>query len=61
MIKVEIMKLRKSFKFVNVLVDMLEFISVVEKFWSETEVLFNFISVLFRLLKKFKVLKSVLK
>lgn len=52
-IKSEIMKPRKPFKFVNALVDMPEFLRVVEGFWST--------SALFRFLKKLKALKPLLK
>lgn len=60
-IKSEIMKPRKPFKFVNALVDMPEFIPLVQGFWSQTEVLFNSTSALFRLSKKLKALKPMLK
>lgn len=40
---------------------MPDFLTVVEGFWSETEVLFNSTSALFRLTKKLKALKPVLK
>lgn len=60
-IKSEIMKPRKPFKFVNALVDMPEFIPLVYGFWSETEVLFNSTSALFGLSKKLKSLKPILK
>lgn len=60
-IKSEIMKPRKPFKFVNALVDMPEFLTVVNGFWSDTEPLFNSTSALFRLSKKLKALKPMLR
>lgn len=60
-IKSAIMKPRKPFKFVNALVEMLEFLTVVEGFWLGTEVLYNSTSALFRLSKKLKALKPALK
>lgn len=57
-IKSEVMKPRKPFKFVNALVDMPDFLSVLEGFWSGTEVLFNSTSALFRLGKKLKALNQ---
>ena len=61
MIKSEIMKPRKPFKFVNALVDMPEFLEVVNGFWRSTEPLFISTSALFRLSKKLKSLKPILK
>lgn len=55
------MKPRKPFKFVNALVDMPEFLPVVSDFWSSTEPLFNSTSSLFRLAKKLKALKPLLR
>lgn len=60
-IKKEVMIPRKPFKFVNALVDISGFLSMVEEFWSETEPLFNSTSALFRLSKKLKALKPKLK
>ena len=60
-IKSEVMKPRKPFKFVNALVEMPEFLKVIEDFWAETEPLFNSTSALFRLSKKLKALKPSLK
>ena len=60
-IKTELMKPKKPFKFVNALSDMPEFIQRVESFWMETAPLFNSTSALFRLSKKLKALKPVLK
>lgn len=46
---------------VNALVDMHDFLPLVDGFWSETEPLFKSTSALFRLTKKFKALKPILK
>lgn len=46
---------------VNALVDMHDFLPLVYGFWSETEPLFKSTSALFRLTKKFKALKPILK
>lgn len=60
-IKTELMKPKKPFKFVNALVEMSEFFLQVKGFWDETTPLFNSTSALFRLSKKLKALKPVLK
>ncbi|CAN7118348.1 unnamed protein product [Brassica rapa subsp. narinosa] len=57
----EIMKPRKPFKFVNVVADMPDFLPLVGKFWEETEPLFNSTSALYRLSKKLKALKPMLR
>ena len=60
-IKMDLLKPRKPFKFVNALVDTPEFLRVVESFWSGTENLFVSTSALFRLSKKLKALKPLLR
>lgn len=55
------MKPMKPFKFINAVVDMPEFLPLVEDYWSGTEPLFNSTSALFRLSKKLKALKPRLK
>lgn len=60
-IKKKSMKPRKPFKFVNVVVDMPEFLPLVESFWSGTVPLLNSTSALFRLSKKPKALKPMLR
>ena len=60
-IKSEIMKPRKPFKFVNSLVEMPELLTVVNGLWLSTEPLFISTSALFRLSKKLKALKPLLR
>lgn len=60
-IKTELLKPKKPFKFVNALVEMPEFLPQTRGFWDNTEPLFNSTSVLFRLSKKLKALKPVMK
>lgn len=60
-VKSELMKPKKPFKFVNTLVDMPDFLPLVEELWAGTEPLFISTSALFRLSKKLKALKPVLK
>lgn len=55
------MKVRKLFKFINAIVDFPEFLPLVEEYWKTTEPIFNSISALFRLSKKLKALKPLLK
>lgn len=57
----EVQKKRKPFKFTNVVATMEEFKPMVENYWKETEVLFQSTSALFRLGKKLKGLKPVLR
>lgn len=52
---------RKPFKFVNVLTTLPQFVPEVSDFWEETEPLFMSTSVLFRLSKKLKAVKPVLR
>ena len=56
-IKKELMKPRKPFKFVNALVDSPEFLPLIEGIWADTEPLFISTSALFRMSKKLKALK----
>lgn len=60
-IKTDLMKPMKPFKFVNAVVEMPEFLPLVEDFWSGTEAIFNSTSSLFRLGKKLKALKPILR
>lgn len=60
-IKEDLLKPRKPFKFVNALVDTPEFLSLVENFWSGTDRLFISTSALFMLSKKLKALKPILR
>ena len=53
------MKPRKPFKFINALVDMSEFLALVEGFWSETVPLYNYTLVFFSLSRN--VLKAALR
>ena len=60
-VKTELMKPKKPFRFVNALVDMPDFLPLIEEFWAGTEPLFISTSALFRLSKNLKALKPVLK
>lgn len=51
---------RTPFKFTNILTKLPQFTSTVSYFWENTDPLFLSTSVLFRLSKKFKVLKPIL-
>lgn len=61
MIQQEIMKPKRSFKFTNALVDLPEFLPVVKTCWDATDPLFSSTSALFRLSKKLKDLKPLLR
>lgn len=60
-IKAEQMRPKKPFKFTNALVDMPEFLPLVDEFWSGTEPLFNSTSTMLRLSKKLKALRPLLR
>ena len=49
-------KVRKPFKFINVMVDFPDFLPLVKSFWETTEPIFSSTSALFRLSKKLKSL-----
>lgn len=60
-IKAPTAKPRQSFKFTNALTSLPGFLPLVDSYWKDTEVLFNSTYALFRLSKKLKALKPVLR
>lgn len=54
-------KIKKSFKYVNVIGSLLNFISRLKEYWESIEVFFYFIFLLFRFLKNLKNLKSLIR
>lgn len=57
----EIQKKRRPFKFTNVIATMKEFLPTVEGYWRETDKLFHSTSAMYRLGKKLKDLKPVMR
>lgn len=60
-IKAPTLKPRRPFKFTNAITSLRGFLPLVESYWKDTEVLFNSTSALFRLSKKLKALKPLLR
>ena len=54
-------KIRKPFKFVNAVADFMEFLPLVQEFWSSMDPLFNSTSAMHRFSKKLKLLKPLLR
>ncbi|KAF8092913.1 hypothetical protein N665_0396s0003, partial [Sinapis alba] len=54
-------KPRRPFKFTNATVDSPDFLKILQEYWSDTDPLFNSTSALFRLAKKLKNLKPLLR
>lgn len=54
-------KIRKPFKYVNVIESLPNFIPRLREYWEETEVLFHSTSAMFRFSKKLKNLKPLIR
>lgn len=61
MTKPDLLKPRKPFKYTSALGDLPSFLPLVKNYWTTTEPLFNSTSALFRLVKKLKELKPILR
>lgn len=57
----EVVSKRRPFKFTNVIVEMPEFLKVMEDFWKENQPLFQSTSALFRFSKYLKALKPLIR
>ena len=60
-IETEVLRPKRPFKFVNSVVDSPEFLPMVEQFWADTPEIYSSTSAIFRLAKKLKELKPVLR